>query len=142
MRRRTILHGVASGIAAGSGVIGREDDDREPSLERRGGRCAGDERNGATVRCPDDGVVIEGLIRTPTPCHEIALESVSRPDDRDVLEVAIRVGSLDGVCVQCLGVVEYRLELPVDRRENERVEIVHVRAEETVRAPASERETD
>lgn len=142
MRRRTLLDGVASGLAAGGGIVAREDDGREPSLERRDGSCAGDERDAATVRCPGDGLVIEGLIRTPTPCHEIALESVSRPDDCDVLEVAIRVGSQDGFCVQCLGVVEYRLELPADGRGYERVEVVHVRAEERVRASVGERGTD
>ncbi|WP_293032162.1 hypothetical protein [Natronococcus sp.] len=132
MRRRTLLGGLASGLV---GVVACEDD-AATSLERRDQRCAGDEDDAATVRVADGALVVERLIRTPTPCHVLVLESVSR--ERDALEVTVGVDEPDGFCVQCLGVVEYVLEIELDDREPDCVAVFHERRDETIRVARGE----
>ncbi|MDG5818157.1 hypothetical protein [Natronococcus sp. A-GB7] len=132
MRRRTLLGGLAGGLVG----FAAPEDDATASLERRDQRCASDEDDAATVRIDEGALVLEGLIRTPTPCHALVLESVSR--ERDVLEVTIGVGDPDGFCVQCLGVVEYLFEIELDGREPDCVAVFHERRDETVRVARGE----
>ncbi|MFU8868629.1 hypothetical protein [Natronococcus sp.] len=127
MRRRTLLGGFATGF----GVFVAREDDETASLERRDQRCASDEDDAATVRVDDGTLVVEGLIRTPTPCHGLVLESVSR--ERDALEVTVGIDEPDGFCVGCLGVVEYVLEVDLDGRAPDCVAVFHERRDETVR---------
>lgn len=134
MRRRTLLGGLATGF----GAFAAPEDDATASLERRDQRCAGDEDDAATVRVADGALVVEGLIRTPTPCHALVLESVSRERDGDALEVTVGVDEPDGFCVQCLGVVEYVLEVELDGRRPDCVAVFHERRDETVRVARGE----
>ena len=127
MRRRTLLGGLATGFGA---VVAREDD-ATASIERREQRCASDEDDAATARLDGGALVLEGIIRTPTPCHLLVLESVSY--ERDALEVTVGVDEPDGFCVQCLGVVEYVLEIELDDRTPDCVAVFHERRDETVR---------
>lgn len=115
--------------------------DRDRSLERRNQRCATDkdEDDEACVRFTDsrENVIVDGAIRTPSPCHELALEPESvesATDDsaRDVLEITVAVGRQSAVCVQCLGVVEYTASIAVGDRRPDRVAVVHERRDETV----------
>ncbi|MDG5760622.1 hypothetical protein QA600_14895 [Natronococcus sp. A-GB1] len=127
MRRRTLLGGLATAF----GAFGAREDDMPASIERREQRCASDEDDAAAARLDGGSLVLEGLIRTPTPCHVLVLESVSY--ERDTLEVTIGVDEPDGFCVQCLGVVEYVLEIELDGREPDCVAVFHERRDETVR---------
>ncbi|ELY54145.1 hypothetical protein C491_20177 [Natronococcus amylolyticus DSM 10524] len=127
MRRRTLLGGLATGF----GAFVARDDDATASIERRKQRCASDEDDAATARIDGGTLVLEGLIRTPTPCHVLVLESVSY--ERDALEVTVGVDEPDGFCVQCLGVVEYVLEIEFDGRVPDCVAVFHERRDETVR---------
>jgi hypothetical protein len=134
MRRRTLLGGLAGGLVG----FATPEDDATASLERRDQRCASDEDDAATVRIDEGALVLEGLIRTPTPCHALVLESVSYEDDGDALEVTIGVDDPDGFCVQCLGVVEYVLEIELDGREPDCVAVFHERRDGTVRVARGE----
>lgn len=152
MRRRELLARTAGGFGGiatfgNSGIEGApirqftgESERDEQSIERRGQRCASDEDDEATVRFTDEGVVVEGLIRTPTPCHELELESVSCDPDRDALTVLVGVGRQEEtICVQCLGVVEYEARIDLDGRSPDRVEVVHERHDETVGVETADR---
>ena len=152
MRRRELLACTASGfggIATLGGCVAErapirrfagESECDEHSLECRDQRCASDEEDEATIRFTDEGVTVEGLIRTPTPCHELELEPVVPDSDCDTLEVWIEVGRQEEtICVQCLGVVEYEARLDLDGHQPDRVEVVYDRSDETVDVAAADR---
>lgn len=104
------------------------------SLERGEQDCAGGgDEDEAAVAFTDETVVVEGAIRTPTPCHELEIESATYDADREVLEVTVAVGEqADGICVQCIGVVEYEARIDLDGRYPGHAEVVHDRGGETV----------
>ncbi|WP_306058359.1 hypothetical protein [Natronococcus wangiae] len=156
MRRRELLAYAAGGfggiVAFESGTAGAVPIDRfadesrcdeagvtDRALERRDQRCVGDQRDEATIRFTDDGVIVDGAIRTPTPCHALELEPVWRDANRDVLAVLIGSRRHEGtICAQCLGLVEY--EARVDLEDHpDRVEVVHERRSEAIDVAAADR---
>ncbi|MFC4437769.1 MULTISPECIES: hypothetical protein [Natrialbaceae] len=152
MRRRELLVRTAGGFGgivtfgsggAGGASISRspdEPDARDRLIERRDQRCVGDEEDEATIRFADECVVVEGLIRTPTPCHPLELEDASFDPADDALVVRVGVGRPDEtICVQCLGIVEYEARIGLDGRSPDRVEVVHERPDETVDVATADR---
>jgi hypothetical protein len=152
MRRRSLLAGVVGGLggagaSAGVGAAATESacdvttdkrgdghafDVDDCALVRREQRCAGAEDEDDAIVCSTaEGVFVRGLIETPTPCHELALELAPSEDgDCDALTVVITVdGPGEGFCVQCLGVVEYAVHIALEPAPG-RVGVVHARGDE------------
>ncbi|MFP8958127.1 hypothetical protein ACLI4Y_15500 [Natrialbaceae archaeon A-CW3] len=165
MDRRQLLSWIGgAGIVLGSGTTTAEDDgandrtyataDRHRSrtdehrpdgieieIERIDGECLSDETSMyPTIGVHEDGLRIRAAIEAPTPCHEVALESVGvrdRPDDGgnrsdsvsenhdgrsddeppvdgNDAELEIRLTPMEptvDACVQCIGAVHYELSI-------------------------------
>ncbi|UTF52852.1 hypothetical protein [Natronosalvus rutilus] len=160
MRRRTLLAGLG-GVGAATGVAGASDGECETrdqdgddtsapdlpdSIEIDIETLEGDCLSGGTgaypaVRLLEDGLQVETALQTPSPCHEIVLESAAvrecggddRPDDEDGqadgndgdgdgdrhpdrsttgLVVVLRPAEpTDEACIQCVGTVTYCLSV-------------------------------
>ncbi|WP_276281001.1 hypothetical protein [Halorussus caseinilyticus] len=88
----------------------------------------------ASVSFAEESVAVDGSIQVPNPCYGARLAEVSVPS-ADTLRVAVAATEpTAGVCVQCVGTVEYRTTLAFRDRVPETVEVVHRRgdASETV----------
>jgi hypothetical protein len=81
----------------------------------------------ASVTFADGTVAVSGSIRVPNPCYGARLADVSIPD-ADTLRVTVAATDPSGgVCVQCVGSVEYAADLRFRDRVPETVEVVHRR---------------
>ncbi|WP_312908594.1 hypothetical protein [Natronosalvus caseinilyticus] len=162
MRRRTLLAGLGSAGAA-TGVVGASDGECESrdqdgddsggqnedlsdsvevdiDIETLEGDCLSD-GTGAypAVRLLEDGLQVESALQTPSPCHEVVLESAAvrerggddteddggdqaddddsdgdRHLDRSTTELAVRLRPgqpVDEACIQCVGAVSYCLSV-------------------------------
>jgi len=70
---------------------------------------------------------VSGSIRVPNPCYGARLADVSIPD-ADTLRVTVAATEPSGgVCVQCVGTVEYAADLRFRDSVPRTVEVVHRR---------------
>ena len=81
----------------------------------------------AGVAFAESSVEVSGSIRVPNPCYGARLADVSIPD-ADTLRVTVAATEpSDGVCVQCVGTVEYAADLRFRDSVPRTVEVVHRR---------------
>jgi len=67
---------------------------------------------------------VDGTIQTPTPCYEPVLESVSY-DDGVLTVVVDAVEDGTPVCVQCVGMITYRVTVDFERGFPDSVDVKH-----------------
>ncbi|WP_135851861.1 hypothetical protein [Halorussus salinus] len=85
----------------------------------------------AGVSFTDGLVEVSGSIRVPNPCYGARLADVSIPD-ADTLRVTVAATDPSGgVCVQCVGSVEYAADLRFRDSVPRTVEVVHRRGGES-----------
>ncbi len=103
----------------------------EPSFSQGDGECgSGGE---ASVEFAGEAVNVAGTVRTPTPCHDLALESADLRNAEehsdgtdDVLVVTVTTdGTPDGPCTDCIGAVDYEATVPFEHQYPSNVRVVH-----------------
>lgn len=114
MNRRTVLKGTSGGIVGAIGIVPATiptvatdtgSVDTKFHWEQLG--CTSED-HAATIRCSGNTVVVDGAFITSTACDELALGEVRYDSGSDALTVVIE--EVDGgLCVQCLGLAEYKL---------------------------------
>lgn len=127
MDRRSLLVGLAAasvGLAGclegGGGTAGGEnsggDGDSEPSIEASGiettgSDCASGDADEAEL-VSGAAVTVRGTIRAGNPCHDAVLTDVAL--ESGTLTLTIGVESLDQICMQCVGAIDYEATVEVD----------------------------
>lgn len=146
MQRRTFLTGLAAGVSAGAGGIGRAADDG-PSTPSADGPPATEsatakprsvvigrtfrplegcvEPGTAAAELTDSSVAVTGGLRGPTGCSVPALEDVSYDVAADRLTVSVATEETGEACTQMITELAYRLELRFDGGPPGTVAIVH-----------------
>ena len=84
----------------------------------------GDHPENVRVTTRDGSVIVDGTIQTPTPCYEPVLESVSY-DDGVLTVVVDAVEDGTPVCVQCVGMITYRVTVDFERGFPDSVDVKH-----------------
>ena len=104
-----------------------EADDSSVSDPDRGDEFdTGDRPADVRVTKANESVIVEGTIRTSTPCYEPTLESVTYDEDDDRLTVVVDTVE-DGteVCIQCVGAITYRVTVDFERGYPDVVDVKH-----------------
>lgn len=83
----------------------------ETSLTSGNGSCGTSQHVDASVN--DTGVVVEGEIASPTPCHVATLDTIGVIDQ--TLQLAVGIEEIDDeICGQCLATIPFELTVSLD----------------------------
>jgi hypothetical protein len=97
------------------------------SIERTDNGCASGHSDYASTAI-DDGtmtVTFSGRVTTGNPCHQPTLERTTYDAEADTLTVALGTEAEDGVCVDCVGYVDFSGTVEFEGDVPGDVEIVH-----------------
>ena len=86
---------------------------------------AGADVDEPTVTKVEAGLSVSGQRQSPTPCYFAVAESLSCENEELILDIGVREAISEPVCVDCLGVVSYAVDLPLSAPE----EVAAVRVE-------------
>ncbi|PSQ17799.1 hypothetical protein BRD00_06295 [Halobacteriales archaeon QS_8_69_26] len=88
-------------------------------------------RDDAAVEFREEAVHVTGAVRTPNPCSDLTLASVTLDggeyaDDESTLALTVATdGKRKDVCVDCVGTVEYEASVEFRNDYPQRVRVVH-----------------
>lgn len=88
----------------------------ETSFQAAEGDCNDGTGHEATVSFGDEAVHVDGTVMTPTPCFDLSLHEAAVTEADGTLTVVVEAARQDGVCVECIGAVDYgaTLEMTAD----------------------------
>lgn len=97
------------------------------SIERTDNGCASGESDYASTSTDDDTMTVtfSGRVTTGNPCYQPALERTTYDAEADSLTIAIGTDAEDGVCVDCVGYVDFSGSVEFEGDVPGDVKVVH-----------------